>query len=353
MSSRTVRFLGGHRLTTALLAAAMALLLAPAGAAATASSPVLEFATPGKAFPVAFAVEGGAVKAELANFDSVVHCTASHGEGQITGPRSTVSQYSFTGCVTEGATHAKCQSEGAKEEEIISEEIEAELVYIDQARDEVGMLLNPGGGTYMSFKCGGESVEAIGSFLAPVSPIDKEGTSFTATLSESQSIQTPDEYENENGEKRQALPTGKRGTQEAVTTGVEATFTIHSSVPGTIEAITTEEMEAKQREEARQEEVKRTEATIAKLREEAAADKQREEALSAELAAILKRQQEEPAKRKVQKAKPKTPNRGQLLAKALKQCKRQPPRKRGRCKAEAERRYGGGTSEKKGKKSSH
>jgi hypothetical protein len=42
--------------------------------------------------------------------------------------------------------------------------IEADLVYIDQAKHEVGMLLNPGGGLYMTFECGGESVEAIGRF---------------------------------------------------------------------------------------------------------------------------------------------------------------------------------------------
>lgn len=64
-------------------------------------------------------------------------------------------------------------------------------MYIDQAKHEVGMLLNPDGGIYMNFECGGESVEAIGPFLSPVGPINKEATSFTATLSQSDGVQTP------------------------------------------------------------------------------------------------------------------------------------------------------------------
>jgi hypothetical protein len=339
MRSRPIRFLSSRRVAAALAATAMAALLVPASASAS-PSPVLEFATPSKAFPVHFTTESGAVKAELAGFNSVVHCAASQGEGEITGPRSTVSHYSFTGCVTEGATKAKCKSAGAKEEEIVSEKIESELVYIDQAKDEVGMLMNAGGGVYMAFACGGELVVATGSFVAPVSPLNTETTSFTATLSESQSVQIPDAYENASGVVLHAIPFGQRGSHEAVPTGVEATIVIHPSVPVTVRAVTTAQMEAKQREEARQEEAKRTEAVIAKLREEAAADKQREESLSAQIAALEMRL----------KAKPKAPTRAQLLAKALKQCKRQPPSKRGQCRAAAERRYGGAAGKHKSKK---
>jgi hypothetical protein len=87
----------------------------------------------------------------------------------------------------QGGTHddQPCESEGADAEEIVAEAIEADLVYIDQAKHEVGMLLNPDGGVYLSFRCGGELVEASGPFLSPVGPINKEATSFTATLSES------------------------------------------------------------------------------------------------------------------------------------------------------------------------
>jgi hypothetical protein len=311
----------------------MAALLVVADADASPSPPVLEFTTSSKTFPVAFTTESGAVTAELAGFESVVHCAASQGQGEITGPHSTLSHYSFTGCAAEGSLNAKCKSLGANAEEIVSEEVEAEPVYIDQARNEVGLLLDPTGGVYMKFECGGESVEAIGPFLAPASPTDKETTTFTATLSESQGVQTPDEYELANGEKRLALPSGKRGTHEPAPTGVEATFTIHTSVPVEVKELTTGQVEAKRREEAekaRQAETKRTEETIAKLREEAATDKHAEESLSAKLAAIEKRETDEAAKRKREK----------LLAGALKRCKREPPRKRAQCRAKAKRRYG-------------
>ncbi|HEU0251192.1 MAG TPA: hypothetical protein VFR48_10755 [Solirubrobacteraceae bacterium] len=331
MRSRTVGFLGGHRVAVALLVATVSALLLASGA--SASAPVLEFVAPGHAFPVTFTTESGAVTAELAGFESVVECAASTGEGKITGPHSTLSQYTFTGCKAEGTLNANCNSTGANTGEIVSEEIEAEPVYIDQAREEVGMLLDPEGNIYMKFECGGEQVEARGPFLAPASPVNKATTSFTATLSESLGVQLPNEYETSSGEKRLALPTGKRGTHEPASTGVEAAFTIHTAVPIEVRAITTGQMEAKQREEAekaRQAEAKRAEETIAKLRGEVAAGKHAEESLSAKLTALERRLKEE-ARRK----------REVLLASALKRCKREPARKRSQCRAQAEHKYGG------------
>ena len=72
--------------------AALALAVMPAQA--KAASPVLEFVAPGTAFPIGFTADGGPVTAELAGFDSVVHCSDSVGDGVITGPRSTISNYS-------------------------------------------------------------------------------------------------------------------------------------------------------------------------------------------------------------------------------------------------------------------
>lgn len=334
MRPPTVRFLDGRRIAMLLAAAAVTALLVPAGASA---SPVLEFVTPGKAFPVAFTTEGGLVKAEMAGFEEVVHCTGSKGEGEITGPRTTVSHYRFTGCTAEGKSGSATCKSGAAAEEIVSEEIKSELVFIDQAKDEVGMLMNTDGATYMEFSCGGEQVVATGSFLAPVSPLNTETTSFTATLSESQSVQIPDAYEDASGELLHAIPFGQRGSHEPLPTGVEAVIAVHPSTPVTVEAVTTAQIEAKQREEVektRQAEAKRTEETIAMLREEVAADKHGEEVLAAQLAAVEKRLKEEVAKLKRERQK-------ELLAKALKRCKHQPPRKRAQCRARAERRYGG------------
>jgi hypothetical protein len=270
----------------------IAALLMPGSA--SAASPVLEFVVPGHGLPVDFTTESGPVNAEMAGFSSLVHCAASHGEGQITGPRSAVSEYRFTGCVTEIGSHQKCKSEGAQEEEITTGPIEAELVFIDQATHQVGILLDPSGGTYIAFECGGEFAEGRGPFLAPVGPINQEVASFTATLSQSGSLQTPDEYETLTGEKRPAIPLGRHGSNPLVTTGVEATFTVHPSSSGEIKAVTAVEVQAEEHarqvaEEARKHEEEARAAVAAKrVQEEAAAKKHDEE----EAEAASRRQQE-------------------------------------------------------------
>jgi hypothetical protein len=320
-------------ISVAVLIAALALTVMPTHA--KAASPVLEFVTPGSAFPVGFTATGGPVTAALAGFDSVVNCTGSHGEGEITGPRSTLSNFEFTGCKAQGGNEngQKCKSAGAaNDEEITAEAIEADLVYINQAKHEVGMLLNPGGGLYMSFVCGGELVEASGPFLSPVDPINKELTSFTATLNRLGATQIPGEYENALGEKRQAIPMGKReGDPTPATTGVELGFTIHTNVSLQIKAVTAAEIEAKQRED------EAAAAATAKKRheEEAAAEaatKKRQTEEAATAAAVKERQEEE--------AKSERRRRTQLSS-AIKQCRKAPSKhKRVQCEKWAKKTYG-------------
>jgi hypothetical protein len=329
-----------------------ALALTVMSAQAKAASPVLEFVAPGTAFPIGFTADGGPVTAELAGFESVVHCSDSVGDGVITGPRSTVSNYFFTGCKAQGGTHndQACTSEDADPEEITAEAIKADLVFIDQAKHEVGMLLNPGGGLYMSFECGGELVEASGPFLSPVGPINKEATSFTATLSQSDAAQTPHEYENALGEKRQAIPMGKREADPTpATTGVELSFTIHTSASLQIKAVTAAEIEAKQRED------EAAAAAAAKKRQDeeaaaAAAAKKRQDEEAAAAAATKKRQDEEAAAaaavKERQEAEVESERlRSALLSGTLKQCRKAPSKqKRARCVKRAKRQYGSAKS---------
>jgi hypothetical protein len=309
--------LRGICVSVVALIAALALTAMPAQA--KAASPVLEYVAPGTAYPIGFTASGGEVTAALTGFDTVVHCTGSHGDGEIIGPRSTVSNYSFTGCETQGGTDGghECKSDGATNaKEITAEAIEADLVYIDQTQHEVGMLLNPDGGVYMDFKCGGELVEASGPFLSPVGPINKEATSFTATLSRSGATQTPSEYENALGEKRQAIPMGKRGANPLATTGVELGFTIHTAVPLQIKAITAAEIEAKQRED---------EAAAA------AAAKKRHDEEAAAAAAAKERQEEEAKLERVRRA---------LLSSTLAQCRKTHSKhKRMQCEKRAKKKY--------------
>jgi hypothetical protein len=322
------------------LVTAVALLLVPAGA--SAASPVLEFVVPGHSFPISFTTEGGAVTAQMAGFQTLVHCTASSGEGEITGARSTVSKYRFTGCTAAGGA-AKCKSTDAKAEEIVSEEIAGDLVYIDQAKDQVGILLNPEGHTYISFECGGESAEGQGSFVAPVGPINQEASVFTATLSQLDSVQVPAEYEGEKGEQLQAIPTGRRESNPFVPTGVELAMTIHSSVPGEIKAVTAQQIEANQHEE----EAKQLQASLKKQEEALKTVEEHIKRLAeenAQLTAAAKKAQEEAAKKKLEETHPKyshPPTRTQVrLGFALHQCEKLPKSRRARCVAKAHQKYG-------------
>jgi hypothetical protein len=335
----SMRLRGGQFRGMCVCGALIAVLALTVTAQAKAASPVLEYVAPGTAFPIGFTAEGGPVTAALAGFDSVVHCSDSEGDGEITGPRSTVSSYVFTGCVAQGGTHndQECKSDGATNaEEITAEEIEADLVYIDQAKHEVGMLLNPDEGVYMTFKCGGELVEASGSFLSPVGPINKEATSFTATLSKSGAVQTPNEYENALGEKRQAIPMGKRGANPLATTGVELSFTIHTSASLQIKAITAAEIEAKQRED------EAAAAAAAKKRHDeeaaaAAATKRRQDEEAATAAAVRERQEEEAKTERLRRA---------LLSSTLKQCRKAKSKYKRvvRCEKRAQKQYGSAKS---------
>jgi pyruvate/2-oxoglutarate dehydrogenase complex dihydrolipoamide acyltransferase (E2) component len=204
-------------------------------------------------------------------------------------------------------------------------------VYIDQARHEVGMLLNPGGGVYMEFECGGEAVEASGPFLSPVGPVNKEASSFTAMLRRSGATQTPGEYENALGERRTAIPMGTREANPTpATTGVELGFTIQTSAPLQIKAVTAGEIEAKQR----QEEAASTAAAKKRQDEEAAAaaaTKRRQEEESAAAAATKRRQEEEVKLERLRRT---------LLSGTLKQCRQADSKhKRVRCEKRAKQRY--------------
>ncbi len=307
--------------------AVLALALVPA--CASAASPVLEFVSPGNSFPIPFEAEGGEVTASLAGFTPVVHCSGSEGEGEITGPRSTLSNYLFSGCVAQGGAENghECNSEGADPEEIATGTIAAELVYLNQAKHEVAMLLNPSGGVYMDFECGGESVKATGSFLSPVDPVNTLATSFTAILRRSGASQLPSEYESASGEKRQAIPMGQKGMESPQKTGVELSFTVLPEVPLEIKSVNTAEIELKRHEEAVK---KRAEEAAAKKRQEdeAAAKKRGEDEAAAAALAAKERQEEAKARKR-------------HLAKALKQCRKvQPGQKRARCVKRATKKFG-------------
>jgi hypothetical protein len=355
VKSRASQLLRSHRACATALIAAAALLGVPAGA--SAASPVLEFVAPGHSLPVSFTTAGGEVKAEGFS-GAVMTCAHSSGQGEITGPRRAIAKYEFTGCKT--GVH-ECESEGAAVEEIKTGPIEAELVYIDQKNREVAILLNPHGGTYMRFKCEGIPARGEGPFLAPGGPLNTETTSFTTTLSKSsapEGVQTPDEYEGAGGEKLKAIPLGEKNNNLMLEpTGVESTITVTTAEPVEVRAITAEEVEAKEALQTLETTLKKQEEALKKAEEHAKQvgeeTKKHEEELNAQIAAIKKHQEEATAEAKKDQeevaatkkqlaaieAKSQLP-RSQLLAKALKQCKKEPKNKRAQCEVKAKKKYG-------------
>jgi hypothetical protein len=314
-------------------------MLAVGCGSASAAAPVLEFTSQSSVLPFSFDAQGGEVTAVLSDFETVVHCEASRGTGEIVRPRTAFSSYSFSGCETQGGTKGghECKSEGAPATEITTPVIEAELVFIDQAKKEVGMVLDPQGGVYMEFECGGEDVKAFGPFVSPVGPINQEGSSFTASLFRSGATQVPSAYESLTGESVPAIPTGERGSQPAATTGVELSFAIHTFQPLAIKAITAAEVEAKQRDEEaaakkRHDDEEAAKAAAAKKQgEEDAARIRQEEATKQRQAARAKQRQRERAQAKAHARK---------RSKALKQCRKAGSKKvRVRCEHRAKKRF--------------
>jgi hypothetical protein len=136
-------------------------------------------------------------------------------------------------------------------------------------------------------------------------------------------VQTPSEYENAIGEKRQAIPMGKREAEPSpATTGVELAFTIQTNASLQIKAITAAEIEAKQHED---------EAAAA------AAVKKRQEEEAATATAAALRQAEEVKLEQLRRA---------LLSGTLKQCRKkaQSKHKRVLCEARAKKQYGSAKS---------
>lgn len=342
MEAGTLRagHLRGIGLGVVALIAAIALTLAPARA--NAATPLLEYVPSGSASPIFFEALGGEVDARLGDFDRLVKCSESEGGGEIVGPRTTFSEYVFAGCVAKkinppSEPDLTCTTAGAEAGEIWSEEIEAELVYLDQSKHEVAMLLNPGGGIYMEFKCGSNTIKAIGSFLAPVNPVNTLTSLFKAELIRpSGNSQFPTEYEDLSGVKHQAIPKAIVNAEAPDNSGVDLAFTIATSVPLEIKSVNKAEVEAKQRQEEeaaatkkRQEE----EAAAKKRQEEEAAAKKRQEEEAA--AALARRQAEEKAK-----AKKAAAHKAQLRAKGLKRCRNlDSKQKRVKCETRVKKKY--------------
>jgi hypothetical protein len=73
---------------------------------------------------------------------------------------------------------SKCESTGAKEGEVKTEPLTAELGYVNKAKGEVGLKEGPSKGELLTrFKCGENTIEIRGSVIGSITPINKLITS--------------------------------------------------------------------------------------------------------------------------------------------------------------------------------
>jgi hypothetical protein len=122
--------------------ALVAVFATSAIASATASA-LPTFEPKGQAFPITFAVKGGAGTLEKSGGFGNIKCTANTGSGTVTSAILDEVTLTFTGC--KDSAGGKCKSNGAAgAEEIKTVLLESLLVYAPKAK-EVGIVLAPKG----------------------------------------------------------------------------------------------------------------------------------------------------------------------------------------------------------------
>lgn len=135
-------------------------------------------------------------------------CAAGSGVGEAGTETGGSAQLTLTGCEASGA---KCHTPSATTGEVALS-AGYELAFTDGEEDEVGLLLKLTEATIECGKtCEGNAPEKLklrGTGIGITTPIDDEvetSKEFTIAFSESEGIQTPTEYETEDGEKAKAV----------------------------------------------------------------------------------------------------------------------------------------------------
>jgi hypothetical protein len=133
-------------------------------------------------------------------------CSASTGEGEITGAKTATGKLKLTGCAINGT---RCQTQGAMAGEIVTGTLPVELVYISKERHEAGLVFNFQSSTFASWSCG--ITNGFGmrlSVIALVTPVNSNVATHTVTLAKTANIgeQNPTKYENGEGQLITAWP---------------------------------------------------------------------------------------------------------------------------------------------------
>jgi hypothetical protein len=123
----------------------------------------------------------------------LIKCTADTDTGKLTGPSSDESTITFTGCSTKVLLTLKCNSEGAKEGEIILK-VASELVWLNKTEEsEPGEDLTLG--SPLTIKCtSSETLKVKGSTVCPISGFKIKSTTGTITCEQTKGEQKFTKY---------------------------------------------------------------------------------------------------------------------------------------------------------------
>jgi hypothetical protein len=217
----------------ALLALAALCAIGVVGASsASAALPEFYFVSKGQHYSVTGKTE---VVLYVAGEDKII-CKDLNGSGTFTGAKTLTANLALTECAVIGIDGgARCTTAGAKEGEIKSEALEAELVYTSKANKEVGIVFNhPAVSKFATFSCSAYKSELKGGVIAQITtPVNKYAWNFTLKFGVSTSgTQVPAQYENEEGKKvtdvlQTTFPVG--GLKEAAL-ATESSFTANESI---------------------------------------------------------------------------------------------------------------------------
>jgi hypothetical protein len=108
-------------------------------------------------------------------------CTASKGEGELTGPKTASVRLVFTLC---GAANFGCKSPGAEAEEIKTGALPAVLRYISKEKHEAGLVINYHEEKFAEWECSGfgGGLGIHGSIIAPITEVNVSSTTHTLNL---------------------------------------------------------------------------------------------------------------------------------------------------------------------------
>ena len=168
---------------------AIAVLALAAFSAAGASAGMPTFQPENNEFPVPFEGSGGAGTLETVSGSTVTCQTNSNTGGEIVDEDTTEgSIVKFNGCKALGLF--TCTSAGQSSGTIVTNEVEGELVYTGEGKDEASMLLKPEGSeVFAEFQCFTVSATVTGSVLGNITPVNEFATESTLAFTQSEGIQ--------------------------------------------------------------------------------------------------------------------------------------------------------------------